>query len=145
MRIPVRSMGRGIGSRLDSQEILIDIGLMCQIQAILADIEHFILWAVNSSQIELDRKRFLLNKTQRALHLIHLANRFDSNGYKHFLSSVSFPPPAKIVLYSQKIEHPAHQHIHQIIKAMRPRVEGGAGRQNNRSRLSSRDHVAQLY
>jgi hypothetical protein len=27
---------------------------------------------VNSSQIELDRYSLLLNKTQRALHLIHL-------------------------------------------------------------------------
>lgn len=119
MRISVRAVGRSIGSRLDGQEILIDIGLMGQIQALLADIEHFILGAVNSSQIELDRNRFLLNKTQRALHLIHLATRSDSNGYKHFLSSVSFPPTVKIVFYSKKIEHPAHQHIHQIIQAVR--------------------------
>lgn len=115
MRIPVRAVGRSIGSRLDSKEILIEIGLMCQIQTFLADIEHFILGAVNSSQIELDRNRLPLNKTQRALHLIHLANRSDSNGYKHFLSSISFPPAVKIVLYSEKIEHPAHKHIHQII------------------------------
>jgi hypothetical protein len=87
MRIPVRAVGRSIGASLDSQEIFIKISLMCQIQALLADIEHFILWAVNSSQIELDRYSLLLNKTQRALHLIHLANCSDSNGYKHFLSS----------------------------------------------------------
>jgi len=86
MRIPVRAVGRSIGSRLDSQEILIDVSLMCQIQALLAQIEHFILGAVNSSQIELDRYGLLLNKTQRALHLIHLASGSDSNGYKHFLS-----------------------------------------------------------
>ncbi len=36
VRIPVRAVGRGIGSRLDSQEILIDISLMCQVQALLA-------------------------------------------------------------------------------------------------------------
>ncbi len=36
VRIPVRAVGRSIGSRLDSQEILIDIGLMCQVQALLA-------------------------------------------------------------------------------------------------------------
>jgi len=92
VRIPVRAVGRGIGSRLDRQEILIDIGLMGQVQALLADIEHFILGAVNSSQIELDRYSLFLNKTQRALHLIHLASGSDSNGYKHFLSSISFPP-----------------------------------------------------
>ena len=142
MRIPVRAVGRSIGSRLDSQEILIEISLMCQIQALLAHIEHFILGAVNSSQIELDRYSLLLNKTQRALHLIHLANGSDSNGYKHFLSSVSFPPAVKIVLYSEKIEHPAHQHIHQIIQAPGPGVEGRAGWQDNRSRLGSSDHVA---
>ena len=90
MRIPVRAMGRSIGSRLDSQEILIDISLMGQIQALLAQIEHFILGAVDSSQIELDGYSLLLNKTQRALHLIHLASGSDSNGYKHFLSSVPF-------------------------------------------------------
>jgi hypothetical protein len=45
---------------------------------------------VNSSQIELDRYSLLLNKTQRALHLIHLVCCSDSNGYKHFLSSVPF-------------------------------------------------------
>jgi len=90
MRIPVCAMGRSIGSRLDSQEILIDISLMGQIQALLAQIEHFILGAVNSSQIELDRYSLLLNKTQRALHLIHLVCCSDSNGYKHFLSSVPF-------------------------------------------------------
>jgi hypothetical protein len=88
VRIPVRAVGRSIGSRLDSQEILIDISLMCQVQALLAYIKHFILGAVNSSQIELDRYSLLLNKTQRALHLIHLASGSDSNGYKHFLSSV---------------------------------------------------------
>jgi len=36
VRIPVRAVGRSIGSRLDSQEILIDISLMCQVQALLA-------------------------------------------------------------------------------------------------------------
>jgi hypothetical protein len=41
---------------------------------------------VNSGHIELDWDRLLLNKTQRALHLIHLARGSDSNGYKHFLS-----------------------------------------------------------
>lgn len=88
VRIPVRAVGRGIGSSLDSQEILIDISLMCQIKALLADIKHFIFGAVNSSQIELDRYSLFLNKTQRALHLIHLVSGSDSNGYKHFLSSV---------------------------------------------------------
>ena len=88
MRIPVCAMGRGIGSRLDSQEILIDISLMCQVQALLAQIKHFILGAVNSSQIELDRYSLLLNKTQRALHSIHLASGSDSNRYKHFLSGI---------------------------------------------------------
>jgi len=115
MRIPVRAVRRSTGSRLRCQEILIEISLMCQIQALLADFEHFILRAVNSSQIELDRYRLLLNKTQRTLHLIHLVNCSDSNGYKHFLSSVSLPSAVKIVLYSEKIEHPSHQHIHQII------------------------------
>ena len=110
MRIPVRAVGRSTGSRLCCQEILIEIGLMCQIQALLADIEHFILGAVNSSQIELDRNSLLLNKTQRALHLIHLALALIQT-----VISVSFPSAIKIVLYSEKIEHPAHQHIHQII------------------------------
>lgn len=73
MRIPMRAVRRSTGSRFGCQEIFIEIGLMCQIQALLAHIEHFILGAVNSSQIELDRYRLLLNKTQRALHLIHLA------------------------------------------------------------------------
>jgi hypothetical protein len=36
VRIPVRAVGRGIGSSLNSQEILIDISLMCQVQALLA-------------------------------------------------------------------------------------------------------------
>ena len=90
MRIPVRAVRRRIGPSLDSQEILIDIGLMCQVQTLLAQIKHFILGAVNSSQIELERDSLLLNKTQRALHLIHLASGSDSNGYKHFLSGVPF-------------------------------------------------------
>ncbi len=102
------AMGHSIGSRLDSQEILIEMSLMCQIKALLADTEHFIRWAVDSSQIELDRYSLLLNKTQRALHLIHLVNGSDSNGYKHFLSSVSLPSAVKIILYTEKIEYSAH-------------------------------------
>jgi len=133
MRIPVRAVGRSTGSRLCCQEILIEIGLMCQIQALLADIEHFILGAVNSSQIELDRNRFLLNKTQRALQLNHLATALIqtviSISFKHSISSIAFPsiafssisiPPAvKIVLHPEQIEHPAHQHIHQFAQALR--------------------------
>ena len=91
MRISVRTRWRSIGSRFDCQEVFIEICLMCQIQALLADIEHFVLGAFKSGQIELDLDRLLLNKTQRALHLIHLARGSDSNGYKHFLSSVSLP------------------------------------------------------
>jgi hypothetical protein len=39
MRISVRTMWRSIGSRFDCQEVFIEICLMCQIQALLADIE----------------------------------------------------------------------------------------------------------
>ncbi len=128
MRIPVRAVGRSTGSRLCCQEILIEIGLMCQIQALLADIEHFILGAVNSSQIELDRNRFLINKTQRALQLNHLATALIqtviSISFKHSISriafsSISIPPAVKIVLHPEQIEHPAHQHIHQFAQALR--------------------------
>jgi hypothetical protein len=109
----MRSVGRSIGSRLYSQEILIEICLMCQIQTLLADIEHLILGAVDSSQIELDRYRLLLNKTQRALHLTHLSTALIqtviSISFQAFpFSSISFPPAVKIVLYSEKIEYPAH-------------------------------------
>ena len=86
MRIPVRAVWRSSGPRLGCQEVLIDIGLMCQVQALLANMKYLILGAVDSGQIELDWDSLLLNKTQRALHLIHLARGSDSNGYKHFLS-----------------------------------------------------------
>ena len=49
VRIPVGAMGRRIGPCLDGQEILIDVGLMGQVQALLADAEHLVLGAVNSS------------------------------------------------------------------------------------------------
>ena len=49
VRIPVGAMGRCIGSCLDGQEILIYIGLMGQVQTLLADAEHLVLGAVNSS------------------------------------------------------------------------------------------------
>lgn len=88
VRIPVRSVRRSSGPCLDSEKILIEIGLMCQVEALLANIERFILRSMDSGQIELDWDRLLLNKTQRALHLIHLARGSDSNGYKHFLSAV---------------------------------------------------------
>ena len=49
VRIPVSAVGRCIGSRFYGQEVLIDIGLMGQVQALLADAEGLILGAVNSS------------------------------------------------------------------------------------------------
>jgi hypothetical protein len=128
MRIPVRAVGRSIGSRFNRQEIFIEIGLMCQIQALLADIEHFVFGAFKSSQIEFDRYRFLLNKTQRALQLNHLATALIqtviSISFKHCISRIAFsgissPPAVKIVLHPEHIEHPAHQHIHQFAQALR--------------------------
>ena len=49
VRIPVGAVRRCIGSCLDGQEILIDIGLMGQVQSLLTDAEHLVLRAVNSS------------------------------------------------------------------------------------------------
>ena len=52
------AMGRGVGSCLNRQEILIQIGLMGQLQALLADIEHLVLRTMNGGKIELDWHRF---------------------------------------------------------------------------------------
>jgi hypothetical protein len=49
VRITVCAMWRRIGPSLDCQEVLIQIGLMCQVQTFLADIEHLVLGTVDSS------------------------------------------------------------------------------------------------
>jgi len=62
-----------IGPCLDCQEIPVEIGLMGQIQALLADLEVLVLWAVNGGQIELNRHSLLIYQAQGTLHLSHLA------------------------------------------------------------------------
>ena len=89
VRISMCAMGRCICPAFYDQEVLIQISLMGQVQAFFADIEHLILGAVNGGQVELDRNRLLLNKTEGALHLISPFTRTDSHGYKHFLHSPS--------------------------------------------------------
>jgi len=49
VRIPVRAVWRSIRAGLDCQEVLIQIGLMCQVQTFLANIEHLVLGTVNGS------------------------------------------------------------------------------------------------
>jgi hypothetical protein len=42
-------MGRRVGTSLNGKKILVDISLMSQVQALLADIEHLVLGTVDSS------------------------------------------------------------------------------------------------
>ena len=124
MRIPMCAVWRGIGSRLNRQEIFIEIGLMCQIQALLADIEHFVFGAFKSSQIEFDRYRFLLNKTQRALQLNHLATALIqtviSISFHCHPFTVSVPAPEQVVVHTEQVQDPSNQHIHQVIQILWP-------------------------
>jgi hypothetical protein len=109
------SVGRCVRPGFDRQEIPVEISLMGQIQAFLANVERLILRAVDGCEIELDGDRLLIHKTQRALQLDHLATALIQTvisisfllGCLLYTCGI-FPPAVKIVLYSQKIEHPAH-------------------------------------
>jgi len=124
MRIPVRAVRRSIGSRLYCQEILIEICLMCQIQTLFADIEYFILGPFKSGQIELNWDRLLLNKTQRALHLIHqgiaLIQTVISISFHSLPSAVSIPAPIQVVVHTDQVQDPSNQHVHQVIQILWP-------------------------
>lgn len=67
------SVGRCVCPGFDRQEIPVEICLMSQIEAFLADVEQLVLRAVDGCEIELDGDRLLIHKTQRALQLDHLA------------------------------------------------------------------------
>ncbi len=67
------SVRRCVRPGFDRQEIPVEISLMSQIEAFLANVEHLVLRAVDGCEIELDRDRLLVHKTQRALQLDHQA------------------------------------------------------------------------
>ncbi|VVB71599.1 Uncharacterised protein [uncultured archaeon] len=85
--ISMRTMGCSIGPRFYRQEILVEVCLMGELQTFLADVVNLFLWAVNGSNIELDWQGFLINETQRTLHLIHLFTALIQT-----VISISFPP-----------------------------------------------------
>ncbi len=67
---PVGSVRRGVASGFDLQEILVKIGLMGQVQAFLADIEHLVFGSVNCRHVKFNWHSLLLPAAQGALHII---------------------------------------------------------------------------
>jgi hypothetical protein len=63
MAFAMRTMRSGIGSSLYCQEIPIQVGLVSQIEALLADIEHFIFRTMNCGQVELDKQSLFIHIT----------------------------------------------------------------------------------
>jgi hypothetical protein len=108
---PVGSMRRSVGPGLNHQEILVQIGLMGQVQAFLADVEHLILGAVNCCHVNFNGHGLLLHIAQRTLHMITLASVLMLT-----VISVSSPSAVEVMLNPQEIEHPANKHIHQILQ-----------------------------
>lgn len=104
------SVGRCIRPGFDRQEIPVEIGLVSQVEAFLADVEQLVLRAMDGCEIELDGDRLLIHKTQRALQLHHLATALIRTVISiSFLGSfhccvysgcVCFPPAVELVLYA---------------------------------------------
>lgn len=102
-----RAVRCSIAPCLNCQEISVKISLMGQIQALLADVEVFVLGAVNGGQVELDRHSLLIYQAQGTLHLVHLASAL----LPLTVIRVSSPSGAEPVLNAERVQHPAHQNV----------------------------------
>jgi hypothetical protein len=98
---------RCIGPCLNCQEVSIEVSLMGQIQALLADLKVLILGSVDGGQVELDRHSLLIYQAEGTLHLVHLATAL----LPLTVIRISSPAAVKVMLNAQEIQHPAHQDV----------------------------------